>query len=67
MALARGMLRKDPFSNLAQPVLDRLAREYSAAAIGVEATGLNHIVAVAIARPGHALRLRWMWEAAFPH
>ncbi|MCR0985459.1 IclR family transcriptional regulator [Roseomonas populi] len=58
VALARGMLRKDPFSNLAQPVLDRLAAEYSATAIGVEIPGLDHIVAVAIARPSHALRLQ---------
>lgn len=58
VALARGMLRKDPFSNLVQPVLDRLSGEYGATAIGVEATGLDHIVVVAIARPGQALRLQ---------
>ena len=58
VALARGMLRNDPFSNLAQPVLDRLAAEYGATAIGVEAMGLDHIVALAIARPSHALRLQ---------
>jgi DNA-binding IclR family transcriptional regulator len=58
VALARGMLRNDPFSNLAQPVLDRLAATYGATAIGVEATGLDHIVALVIARPGHALRLQ---------
>ncbi|MBC9208336.1 helix-turn-helix domain-containing protein [Roseomonas aerophila] len=58
VALARGMLRNDPFANLAQPVLDRLAAEYGTTAIGVEATGLDHIVALAIARPGHALRLQ---------
>jgi DNA-binding IclR family transcriptional regulator len=58
VALARGMLRNDPFSNLAQPVLDRLAAEYGTTAIGVEAAGLDHIVALAIARPGQALRLQ---------
>lgn len=58
VALARGMLRKDSFSNLAQPVLDRLAAEYGATAIGVEIPGLDHIIAVAIARPNHALRLQ---------
>jgi DNA-binding IclR family transcriptional regulator len=58
VALARGMLRRDPFSNLVQPVLDGLAAEYGATAIGVEVPGLDHIVAVAIARPGHALRLQ---------
>lgn len=58
VALARSMLRNDPFSNLAQPVLDRLAAEYGTTAIGVEAAGLDHIVALAIARPSQALRLQ---------
>ncbi|WP_372623152.1 IclR family transcriptional regulator [Falsiroseomonas sp.] len=58
VALARGMLRHDAFSNLAQPVLDRLSTRHGATAIGVEATGLEHIVVVAISRPGQALRLQ---------
>jgi DNA-binding IclR family transcriptional regulator len=58
VALARGMLRKDAFSNLAQPVLDELAARYGTTAIGVEAAGLDHIVALAIARPSQALRLQ---------
>jgi DNA-binding IclR family transcriptional regulator len=58
VALARGMLRNAPFSNLAQPILDNLTRQYAATAIGVEAASLDHIVAVAISRPGHALRLQ---------
>ncbi|MCQ4158621.1 helix-turn-helix domain-containing protein [Roseomonas sp. GC11] len=58
LALARGMLRNDPFSNLAQPVLDRLAGQYGTTAIGVEAMGLEHMVVLAIARPGQALRLQ---------
>jgi DNA-binding IclR family transcriptional regulator len=58
VALARGMLRNDPFSNLAQPVLDRLAADYGTTAIGVEASGLDHIIALAIARPSQALRLQ---------
>jgi DNA-binding IclR family transcriptional regulator len=58
VALARGMLRNDPFSNVAQPVLDRLAADYGTTAIGVEASGLDHIIALAIARPSQALRLQ---------
>ncbi|MFC3124421.1 IclR family transcriptional regulator [Pseudoroseomonas globiformis] len=58
VALARGMLRNDPFSNAVQPVLDRLATGYGATAIGVEAMGLDHIVALALARPSQALRLQ---------
>jgi DNA-binding IclR family transcriptional regulator len=58
VALARGMLRKDAFSQLVQPVLDQLAARYGTTAIGVEAAGLDHIVALAIARPSLALRLQ---------
>ncbi|WP_270933661.1 IclR family transcriptional regulator [Falsiroseomonas oryzae] len=58
VALARGMLRHDAFSNLAQPVLDALAHRHGATAIGVEVASLDHIVVVAISRPGQALRLQ---------
>jgi len=58
VALARGMLQHDVFSNLAQPVLDALSTRHSATAIGVEAASLDHIVVVAISRPGLALRLQ---------
>ncbi|MBR0680942.1 helix-turn-helix domain-containing protein [Roseomonas eburnea] len=58
VALARGMLRRDPFSNLVQPVLDRLSGRHGVTAIGIEVTSLEHIVVVAISRPGQALRLQ---------
>lgn len=58
VALARGMLRHDPFSKLVQPVLDTVSGRYAVTAIGVEAASLDHIVVVAISRPVHALRLQ---------
>jgi DNA-binding IclR family transcriptional regulator len=58
VALARGMLRHDGFANLAQPLLDGIARRHRVTAIGVEASGLDHIVVVAMARPDQALRLQ---------
>jgi DNA-binding IclR family transcriptional regulator len=58
VALARGMLRHDAFGQLAQPVLDRLAARHGATAIGVEVASLDHIVVVALARPGAALQLQ---------
>jgi DNA-binding IclR family transcriptional regulator len=58
VALARGMLRHDAFSNIVQPVLDGLATRHGATAIGAEAASLDHIVVVAISRPGQALRLQ---------
>jgi DNA-binding IclR family transcriptional regulator len=58
VALARGMLRRDPFSNFAQPILDELSARHGVTAIGIEVASLEHIVVVAISRPGHALRLQ---------
>lgn len=58
VALARGMLRRDHFSNIVQPVLDRLSGRHGVTAIGVEVASLEHIVVVAISRPGQALRLQ---------
>jgi DNA-binding IclR family transcriptional regulator len=58
VALARGRLRRDPFANQVQPVLDALAARHGATAIGVEAASLDHMVVVAISRPGHAMRLQ---------
>jgi DNA-binding IclR family transcriptional regulator len=66
VALARGMLRHDAFSNLAQPVLDALATRHGATAIGVEAASLDHIVVVAISRPGQALRLQVQLGSRYP-
>jgi DNA-binding IclR family transcriptional regulator len=66
VALARGMLRHDPFSRLAQPVLDETAGRHGVTAIGVEATGLDYIVVVAMSRPGHALRLRAELGSRYP-
>ncbi len=58
VALARGMLRRDPFSNFVQPALDRLSARHGVTAIGIEVASLEHIVVVAISRPGQALRLQ---------
>lgn len=66
VALARGMLRHDAFSNLAQPVLNALSERYASTAIGVEAASLDHIVVVAMSRPGQALRLQTELGSRYP-
>lgn len=58
VSLARGMLRHDQFSNLAQPILDEIADRHGVTAIGVEAASLDHIAVVAMSRPRQALRLQ---------
>lgn len=66
VALARGMLRHDAFSNLAQSILDALSTRYASTAIGVEAASLDHIVVVAMSRPGPALRLQTELGSRYP-
>jgi DNA-binding IclR family transcriptional regulator len=66
VALARGMLRHDAFSNLVQPVLDRLAAAHGATAIGVEVTGLDHMVVTALSHPGQGLRLQVELGSRYP-
>jgi DNA-binding IclR family transcriptional regulator len=58
VALARGMLRRDPFSNVVQPILDGLSSRHGVTAIGIQVASLDHIVVVALSRPGNALRLQ---------
>jgi DNA-binding IclR family transcriptional regulator len=58
VALARGMLRRDPFSNVIQPILDGLSSRHGVTAIGIQVASLDHIVVVALSRPGNALRLQ---------
>jgi DNA-binding IclR family transcriptional regulator len=66
VALARGMLRHDAFSNLAQSVLSELSSRHGVTAIGVEAAGLDHIVVVAMSHPGHVLGLQADVGSRFP-
>ena len=52
LTLARGWLRRDQFSDLAQGVLDRIARDFEVTTMGVQITGLDHIIVVATAQGG---------------
>lgn len=66
VALARTALRRHTFSALVQPQLDDLARSYGATAIAVEASGLDHMVVVALARSNSPLRLHVDIGSRFP-
>jgi DNA-binding IclR family transcriptional regulator len=50
LTLARGWLRRNQFADVAQPALDRLAREHGVTMLGVQIVGLEHIVVVATAQ-----------------
>ncbi|HET6609708.1 MAG TPA: IclR family transcriptional regulator [Rhodopila sp.] len=66
VALARTALRQHTFPALVQPQLVELARTYGATAIAVEASGLDHMVVVALARSNSPLRLHVDIGSRFP-
>lgn len=66
VALARAALRQNDFANLAQPEIEALARTYRSTAIAVEASGLRHMVVVALARETSPLRVHVDIGSRFP-
>jgi DNA-binding IclR family transcriptional regulator len=66
LTLARQWLRRNQFSELAQPLLDRIAAEHDVTMLGVQIMGLDHIVAVAVSQAGGNLRLATQVGSRFP-
>lgn len=66
LTLARGWLRRDQFSDLAQPVLDRFARDYSVTMLGVQIVGVEHMVVIAKAEGGANFQLSAQIGSRFP-
>ncbi|MDR3533622.1 MAG: IclR family transcriptional regulator [Rhodopila sp.] len=66
VALARSALRQHTFPAAVQPDLDELAETYGATAIAVEASGLEHMVVVALARADSPLRVHVDIGSRFP-
>jgi DNA-binding IclR family transcriptional regulator len=66
LTLARAWLRRDQFADLAQPVIDRLAREYQLTMVGVQIVGLDHIVVVSAAQGGTNFQLSTQVGSRFP-
>jgi DNA-binding IclR family transcriptional regulator len=60
------LLRQDGFSDLEQDNLDALSKRFGVTAIGVEASGLDHMIVVAIARPAQPFRLHVDVGSRFP-
>jgi DNA-binding IclR family transcriptional regulator len=66
LTLARGWLRRDQFSDHAQPVLDRIAREQGVTMLGVQISGLDHMVVIAKAEGGSNFQLSAQIGSRFP-
>ena len=50
LPLARSVIERNTFANVAQPVLDALSASWGVTAMGVEVRGLDHLVVVALSR-----------------
>ncbi|MBB5216506.1 IclR family transcriptional regulator [Parapusillimonas granuli] len=66
LALARGVLETNHFAQLAQPILDDLARRWSVTAIGVEVVDLSQMVVTALSRSKLPFRLHVDVGSRFP-
>lgn len=66
LALARGVLETDSFSQAAQPILDAIAQRWKVTAIGVEVIDLDHIIVTALANSQLPFRLHVDVGSRFP-
>lgn len=66
LSLARSALRSGGFSDLVQPFLDNLATRYGVITMGVEASGLKHMVVKALSESELPVSLRVELGSRFP-
>jgi DNA-binding IclR family transcriptional regulator len=66
LTLAQGWLRRNKFADVAQPVIDRVAREFSVTMLGVQIVGLDHIIAVTVSQSGSNFQLSTQVGSRFP-
>lgn len=66
LALARSVIENNPFPALVQPVLDRLSHKWNVTTIGVEVSGTDHLVALALSRSQAPFRLHVDVGSRFP-
>jgi DNA-binding IclR family transcriptional regulator len=66
LSLARSVIAGNRFPAAVQPVLDRLARQWSVTAIGVEVVGLDHMVVLALSHSEMPFRLHVDVGSRFP-
>lgn len=66
LTLARQFLSRDPFHQLAQGPLDRVAAQFDVTTLGVQIAGLDHIVALAVSQGEGNFRLSTRVGSRFP-
>jgi DNA-binding IclR family transcriptional regulator len=66
LTLARHWLRRNRFTDLAQPVLDRIGEDFDVTVLGVHIVGLDHIIVVAVSQSGQNFQLSTQIGSRFP-
>jgi DNA-binding IclR family transcriptional regulator len=66
LTLARHWLRRNQFTDLAQPMLDRIGRKFDVTMLGVHIVGLDHIIVVAVSQSGNNFQLSAQIGSRFP-
>ena len=66
LTLARQWLRRNHFADLAQPVLDRISRDFGLTMLGVQIFGLDHIVVIAMSQSSQNFQLSTQVGSRFP-
>lgn len=66
LTLARQWLRRNGFTDLAQPVLDRIGQDFEVTMLGVHIVGLDHIIVVAVSQSGQNIQLSTQIGSRFP-
>ncbi len=66
LTLARQWLRRNQFTDLAQPTLDRISQQFDVTMLGVHVVGLDHIIVVAVSQSGATFQLSAQIGSRFP-
>lgn len=66
LTLARPWLRRNRFTELAQPVMNQISRDFGVTVAGMHIVGLKHIVAVAASQSSSSIQLSVQIGSRFP-
>jgi DNA-binding IclR family transcriptional regulator len=66
LTLARHWLRRNEFTDLAQPALDRICQAFEVTMLGVQIVGLEHMVVVATSSSGNNFQISAQVGSRFP-
>ena len=66
LTLARHWLRRNQFTDVAQPALDRISQSFDVTTLGVHIVGLDHIIVVATSQTGNNFQLSAQIGSRFP-